>query len=161
MFGSAGRVGRRLRCFDCPSGGVECRGYAQYSAFAPDTQFCSQLFRSSSWLLDLQSFWVQSLPQVPTHSFIFSPLLFLCILLLKERCVRIQTLQHCNKGSQVPACLERTRRGGLNQGHSRDLRNAHGRGVLVAAHLDEDETLSARAQGAPGSHCCLGTHFSK
>ena len=47
--------------------------------------------------------------------------------------------KHCNKGSQVPACLERTRRGGLNQGHSRDLEKRPWEGgVLVAANLDED-----------------------
>ena len=29
----------RLRCFSHPLGGVECRGCAQYPAFAPDTLF--------------------------------------------------------------------------------------------------------------------------
>ena len=126
----------RLRCFDYPSGGVECRGHAQYSAFAPNTQFCFQLFRGSSWVSwYLYSFWVQSLPQVATHSFIFSPLLFLCILLLKERCDQIQTSKHCNKGSQVPACLKRTRTGGINQDHRQDLGKP---ALLVAANLAED-----------------------
>ena len=145
----------RLRCFDYPSGGVECREYAQYSALAPSTQFCSQLFRSNSWVFwSLYSFWVQSLPQVPRHSFIFSPLLFLCILLLKERSVQIQTLQQCNNGSQVPACLRRTRRGGINQDHRQDLekRTWEG-GLLVAADLDEDvKHWVCKAEGAAGSH---------
>ena len=39
------------------------------------------------------------------HTVIFSPIQFLCILLLEERCVQGQALQHCSKGSQVPACL--------------------------------------------------------
>ena len=119
----------RLRCFDYPSGGVECRGHAQYSAFAPNTQFCFQLFRGSSWVSwYLYSFWVQSLPQVATHSFIFSPLLFLCILLLKERCDQIQTLQHRNKGSQVPACLKRTSRRHKSRPQARPGETRLGRG---------------------------------
>ena len=35
---------------------------------------------------------------------IFSPVWFLCILLLEERCVQVQTLQHSSEGSQSPAC---------------------------------------------------------
>lgn len=76
---------------------------AQYSAFAPDTQFCSQLFRSSSWLFDLCRAFGSGLPQVPTHSFIFSPLLFLCILLLRgEMCTdtNIAALQQKDPRSQ-------------------------------------------------------------
>ena len=40
------------------------------------------------------------------HAVIFSPIQFLCILLLEERCVQVQALQHCSKGPQVPACLK-------------------------------------------------------
>ena len=46
---------------------------------------------------------VQSLPQMHMHTVVFSPTQFLCILLLREKCVQVQTLQHCSKGSQVPA----------------------------------------------------------
>ena len=90
----------RLRCFDYPSGGVECRGYAQYSAFAPNTQFCSQLFRSSSWLFwSLCSFWVQSLPQVPRHSFFLVPYCFFVF-----RCWRRDPsrYKHCSTATTDP-----------------------------------------------------------
>ena len=40
-------------------------------------------------------------PNCCMHAVIFSPIQFLCILLLKERYVQVQTLQHCSKGSQV------------------------------------------------------------
>ena len=40
-------------------------------------------------------------PNCCMHAVIFSPIYFLCILLLKERYVQVQTLQHCSKGSQV------------------------------------------------------------
>ena len=43
------------------------------------------------------------------HAVIFSPIQFLCILLLEEQCVQGQALQQRgpgpSKGAQVPACL--------------------------------------------------------
>ena len=40
---------------------------------------------------------------------------FLCILLLEERCVQVQALQHYSKGAQVSACLT-TCHGGAAEG---------------------------------------------
>ena len=37
------------------------------------------------------------------HTVIFSPIQFLCILLLEERCVQEQAWQHCSTGPHVPA----------------------------------------------------------
>ena len=48
---------------------------------------------------------VQNLPRLYMHAVIFSPIWFLCILFLQERFVQVQAMQHCSKGSQVPACL--------------------------------------------------------
>ena len=50
------------------------------------------------------SFWslylfVQKLPQLCMCTFIFSPLQFLCTLLLEEKFVQVQALQHCGRGS--------------------------------------------------------------
>ena len=39
------------------------------------------------------------------HAAIFSPILFLCILLLEERPVQVQALEQCFRGSHAPACL--------------------------------------------------------
>ena len=39
---------------------------------------------------------------------IFSPIRFLYILLLKERFVQVQALQHCSKDSQIPAYFSKT-----------------------------------------------------
>ena len=98
-----------LRCFAHPSGGVVCWGHAQYPAFAPDTLLL--LWALQKWQLGyfgLFVSFVQNLPQLHMHLVIFSHIQFLCILLLEERCVQVQALQHCSKGSQVPACLIRT-----------------------------------------------------
>ena len=48
---------------------------------------------------------VQNLTQVCVYTVSFRPIQFLCILLLEERCVQAQALQHCREASQVPACL--------------------------------------------------------
>ena len=44
---------------------------------------------------------VQNLPQLRMDIVIFSPIPFLCILLLEERCDQGQALQCCSKGSQA------------------------------------------------------------
>ena len=100
-----GREGR-LRCFAHPLGGVVCRGHAQYPAFAPDTLFLLQALQKwqLGFLVSLYLLDPEFAPTVHACSY-FSPILFLCILLLKERCVQVQALQHCSKGSQVPVCL--------------------------------------------------------
>ena len=68
--------------------------------------FCYRLFKSSSWVFwSFCIFWVQNLSQLCMHAVIFSPIQFLCILGLEKSCVWVQALQHCSKGSQVPACL--------------------------------------------------------
>ena len=86
-----------LRWFAHPLSGGVCRGHAQYPAFAAGSSKVAVGF------LVFVSF-VQNLPQLCMH-IIFSPVQSLCILLLEERCVQVQKLQHCSKGSQVPACL--------------------------------------------------------
>ena len=102
----------RLKWFAHPLGCVVCRGHAQYPAFAPHPLLLLPALQR--WQLGfLVSFYlvVQNLPQLHMHTVIFSPLSFLCILLLKETFVQVQALQHCSKGSQVPACLNvKTRR---------------------------------------------------
>ena len=47
---------------------------------------------------------VQNLPQLHMHTVTFSPFQFLPVLRFVERCVQVQALQHCSRGSQVPAC---------------------------------------------------------
>ena len=49
---------------------------------------------------------VLNLPQ-RMQAVIFNHIQFLCILLLQERCIQVQALHHCSKGSQVPACFKR------------------------------------------------------
>ena len=88
-----------LRCFTHPLGSVVCRGHAQYPAFAPGSSKLAVGF------FGLFVSFVQNLPQLRRNVVIFSPIQFLCILLLEERCVQVQVLQHYSKGSQVPTCL--------------------------------------------------------
>ena len=45
---------------------------------------------------------VQNLSQLHRHAVIFSPMWFLCILLLEERFAQEQALQHLQQRSQVP-----------------------------------------------------------
>ena len=78
-----------------PSGAVG-RDYAQYSAFAPNPSGVKAEFLVFFLCL------VHNLPQLCMHTAIFSPLEFLCILLLEERFVQVQVLP---KGAQVPGCL--------------------------------------------------------
>ena len=49
----------------------------------------------------------KALPRLRMRAVIFSPIQFLCVLLLEERCVQVQALQHCSKGSHVAACVAR------------------------------------------------------
>ena len=103
---SRGQSGGVVRWFAHPLGGVEFRGHTQYPAFALDTLFLLQALqkRQLGFFCLLVSF-VQNLPQLHRRKVIFSPLEFLCIFLFEERCVQIQVLQHCTKGSQVPDCF--------------------------------------------------------
>ena len=65
--------------------------------------FCFRLFRSGSWgflvFLHLWGFFglfvsfIQNLPPTAHHTVIFSPIMFLCILLLEETFVQVQALQ--------------------------------------------------------------------
>ena len=47
------RLEEWLRQSAHPLGGVDSRGRAQYPAFAPNTLFCSQIFRNGSWVFGL------------------------------------------------------------------------------------------------------------
>ena len=84
-----------------------CRGHAQYPAFAPDTLFLLQALQK--WQLGFfglfVSFGSRICPNCACTQLFLVPYSFFVILLLKERCVQVQTLQQCSKGSQVPACL--------------------------------------------------------
>ena len=71
----------------------------------PTPWFCSRLFKTDSWVYGLFVSLVQNLPQMCMHTVPCSPLRFLCILLLEERCVRVQARQHCSTGLRVPACV--------------------------------------------------------
>ena len=55
--------------------------------------FCSWLFRSGSWVIWSLYLVVHDLPQLRMHTVTFSPLYFLCILLLEETFVLVQALQ--------------------------------------------------------------------
>ena len=54
--------------------------------------FCSWLFRHGIGFFRSLHLLVQSLPEMHMHTDIFSPVQFLCILLLEERCVQGQVL---------------------------------------------------------------------
>ena len=78
-----------------------CRGYAQYPVFAPDTLLFLQALQN--WQLGfLVSLYVFSiiLPQLSTHTVIFSPVLCLYILCCLRR--GVDRCKHCSKGAQVP-----------------------------------------------------------
>ena len=97
-----------LRWFAHTLGGVVGEGAdRQYPAFAPGSSEVEVGF------FYLCVSFVQNLSQLCMHAVIFSPIWFLCILLLEERCVQVRALQHCSKGSQVPACLTNTPLKGL------------------------------------------------
>ena len=92
-----------LWCFAHPLGEVECWDHVQYPAFAPNPSLLLQAPQKQQLVFwSLCIFWVKNLPQLWVHTVIFSPIQFLCVLLLKERCVQVQVLQLCSKGSQVP-----------------------------------------------------------
>ena len=81
-----------LRQFAHPFGGAVCRGHAQYPAFASDPSEVAAGFLVSLYHV------VCNLPQLHMHAVIFSPLQFLCILLLKKTFVQVQTLQQSVPG---------------------------------------------------------------
>ena len=76
-----------LRWSAQPFGGAECRGHAQCPAFAPSSSEVAVGFLVFLYLV------VHNLPQLDMHTVIFSPLWFLCILLLEETFVQVQALQ--------------------------------------------------------------------
>ena len=70
-----------------------CRGHARYPAFAPDSLLSLRALQK--WQLGfLVSLYLLSiiLPKLRMHAVIFSPIQFLCILLLEERCAQVQAL---------------------------------------------------------------------
>ena len=94
---------------------VEGKGYSLQNSGLEDSTDCIVHGVPKSWLSDfhfhsklglLVSFYlnVLNLPQ-RMQAVIFNHIQFLCILLLQERCIQVQALQHCSEGSQVPACL--------------------------------------------------------
>ena len=85
--------------FAHPLGCGVCRVRAQYPAFAPGSS------KVAFWIFGLFVSFVQNWPQLHITCIYFSPIQFLCILLLKERCVQVQALQPFGKGFQVPVCL--------------------------------------------------------
>lgn len=73
------------------------QGACIVTAFAPKALFLLQaLQKSQVGFLVSVSFGPEFAP---------SPIQFHCILSLKERCVQVQALQRCSRGSRVPACL--------------------------------------------------------
>ena len=88
-----------LRCFAHPLGGGVRRGHAQSPAFAPGSS------KAAVGFFGLFVSFVQNLHQLSMRTVMFSPIQLFCILLLEERCVQVQALQHRSKGSQIPACL--------------------------------------------------------
>ena len=95
----------------------EVKGYSLQNSGPEDSTDCIVHGVPKSWLSDfhfhyklglLVSFYlnVLNLPQ-RMQAVIFNHIQFLCILLLQERCIQVQALHHCSKGSQVPACFKR------------------------------------------------------
>ena len=64
--------------------------------------FCFSLFKVAVGFFGLCVSFVQKLSQMRTHPVTFSPRQFLCILLLEERGIQVQALQHYSKGFKVP-----------------------------------------------------------
>ena len=75
-----------------------CRGSVQSPPFAPGSS------KVAAGYFGLLVAFVQNLPQLHFHTVIFSLMQSFCILLLKERWVQTQALQHCSRGSQLQAC---------------------------------------------------------
>ena len=59
--------------------------------------FFSWLFKSGSWVFDLFVSFVQNLLQLHMHAVVFSPIQFLCILLLED-----STCKHCSTAAKGP-----------------------------------------------------------
>ena len=76
------------------------QGYAQYPASATGSSKVAAV-----WFGFFVSF-AHNLSQLPMYTVIFSSVEFLSILLLEERCVQVQALQNCSKGSWVSSCLK-------------------------------------------------------
>ena len=100
-----------LRLFAHRLGGIICRGHAhvQYKLLLLLTPLFLLQVPQTWQLVFLVSLYLLSriCLGLPKHIVIFSPIWFLCILLLEERCVQVQALQLCSKASHVPACLKR------------------------------------------------------
>ena len=80
-----------LRWSAHPFGGAVCSYHAQYPAFAPSTSEVAVTFWPFYILLFILYFIV----------ILFSPLSFLCILLLEEMCVQVQELQQTVPGPRA------------------------------------------------------------
>ena len=87
------------------TGGGECRGHAHYSACLPDTVLFLTFQKWQLGFFGHSIAFVHNLPQLRMHTVIFRSISFFCILLL-ESFAHVQALQHCSKGSQVPAYLK-------------------------------------------------------
>ena len=74
-----------------PLGGDVCSGHVQYPAFAPGSLKVAVGFGFPFSGLFLS--FVQNLSQLHMHAVIFSPIQFLCILLLQKRRVQVQALK--------------------------------------------------------------------
>ena len=108
------RVGSEgwLRSFAHPSGRGVCRGHAQYPVFAPDT--LSLLQTLQKWRLGFFGLFVSLGSRIcPNcmHTVIFSPVQFLCILLLEERYTppqvqALQALQQRGPGASLSHSLQ-------------------------------------------------------
>ena len=75
-----------LRWSSRPFGGVECRGHVQSPASVPGSSEVAAGFLAFLYL-------VWNFPQLCMHAVTFSPIHFLCILLLEERFVQVQAPQ--------------------------------------------------------------------
>ena len=92
----------RLRGSAHPLGGGVCRGHAQDPAFAPDPLFLLPVLQKwqVGFLVSLLSF-APNFPQLHMRAVIFSPLQFLCVLSVEERCVHVQALQQRVQGPSL------------------------------------------------------------
>ena len=64
--------------------------------------FCLGLFKSGSWFFGLFASFVLNLPQLHTHTVIFHPLQFLCILLFRQVCPDASTATKVPRSQPVP-----------------------------------------------------------
>ena len=77
-------------------GSTVCRGHAQYSICVPSSS------KVTAGFLGLFVSFVQNLSLLCLHTVIFSLIQFLCVSLLKERCVHVQVLQRCSIAAKGP-----------------------------------------------------------